>query len=142
MLITSAKPGSFASTLDATEREKLLMENIPEVRYIARRLHDRLPTHVLFDDLVHAGIIGLIDAGNKFDPRKNVLLKSHARFRIRGAIIDSLRQLDWSPRNLRRQSRSVEEAHRKLAPELGRAALESEVAGRLGMPLKEFQYLL
>lgn len=142
MLITSAKPGSFASTLDGTEREKLLMENIPEVRYIARRLHDRLPTHVLFDDLVHAGIIGLIDAVNKFDPRKNVPLKSYARFRIRGAIIDSMRQLDWGPRNLRRQARNVEEAHRELASELGRAALESEVAGRLGMPLKEFQHLL
>jgi RNA polymerase sigma factor for flagellar operon FliA len=142
MLITSAKPGSFASTLDAAEREKVLLENIPEVRYIARRLHDRLPAHVLFDDLVHAGIIGLIDAVNKFDPRKNVPLKSYARFRIRGAIIDSMRQLDWSPRNLRRQARNVEETHRELASELGRAALESEVAGRLGMPLKEFQHLL
>jgi RNA polymerase sigma factor for flagellar operon FliA len=142
MLITSAKPGSFASTLDAAEREKMLLENIPEVRYIARRLHDRLPAHVPFDDLVHAGIIGLIDAVNKFDPRKNVPLKSYARFRIRGAIIDSLRQLDWSPRNLRRQARNVEEAHRELASELGRAALEPEVAGRLGMPLEEFQHLL
>jgi len=138
----SSKPDSYASRLDTDEREKLLMENIPEVRYIARRLHDRLPAHVPFEDLVHAGILGLIDAVDKFDPSKNVPLKAYARFRIRGAILDSLRQMDWSPRNLRRQARQIEDAHRDLASELGRKALEPEVAARLAMPLEVFQHLL
>jgi RNA polymerase sigma factor FliA len=127
---------------DAVERERLLLENLPEVRYIARRIHDRLPAHVPFDDLVHAGILGLIDAVDKFDARKNVQLKSYARFRIRGAILDSLRQMDWSPRNLRRQARHIEEARRELTAQLGRAPGEPELAVQLGMELVEFQQLL
>src|SRR5258708_1584511 len=121
MLTTSPQPDSVAASLDPVERQRLLSENLPEVRYIARRIHDRLPSHVPFDDLVHAGILGLIDAVDKFDPRKNVQLKSYAAFRIRGAILDSLRQMDWSPRNLRRQSRRIEDANRDLSAEFGRA---------------------
>src|SRR6266481_1199171 len=113
--------------LDSEERERLLIENLPEVRYIARRIHDRLPSHVSFDDLVHAGILGLIDAVDKFDPSKNVQLKSYAQFRIRGAILDSLRELDWSPRNLRRQARRIEEVHQEMKLRLGRAATEPEL---------------
>jgi RNA polymerase sigma factor FliA len=112
------------------------------VRYIARRIHDRLPSHVPFDDLVHAGILGLIDAVDRFDPRKNVQLKSYARFRIRGAILDSLRQMDWSPRNLRRQARKIEDVTRELAAELGRAPTEVELAARMGIALEEFHQLL
>src|SRR5947208_10134194 len=128
--------------LDSEERQRLLNENLPEVRYIARRIHDRLPSHVPFEDLVHAGILGLIDAVDKFDPHKNVQLKSYARFRIRGAILDSLRQMDWSPRNLRRQARRIEEINRELAAELGRAPSEPELAARIGLSLSEFQQLL
>jgi RNA polymerase sigma factor for flagellar operon FliA len=86
--------------------------------------------------------VGLIDAVDKFDPGKNVQLKSYARFRIRGAILDSLRQMDWSPRNLRRQARRIEQANRDLGAELGRAPSEPEIAERLGLPLVEFQHLL
>jgi len=125
--------------LDSEERRRLLEENLPEVRYTARRIHDRLPSHVNFDDLVHAGILGLIDAVDKFDPGKNVQLKSYARFRIRGAILDSLRQLDWSPRHLRRQARRIEEINRELSAELSRNPTEPEIAERLGVPLEEFQ---
>jgi RNA polymerase sigma factor FliA len=141
MLTTSDKT-SQPHGLDPAERERLLTENLPEVRYIARRIHDRLPSHVQFDDLVHAGIIGLIDAVDKFDPGKNVQLKSYARFRIRGAILDSLRQLDWSPRNLRRQARRIEEAHRELAALSGHAPSEPEIAAHLGLDLEDFQHLL
>src|SRR5215813_3217766 len=130
------------AAMDPAERQRLLNENLPEVRYIARRIHDRLPSHVPFEDLVHAGILGLIDAVDKFDPQKNVQLKSYARFRIRGAILDSLRQMDWSPRNLRRQARRIEEANRELAAALGRSPSETELAAHLGMPLSEFQTLL
>jgi len=128
--------------MDPAERQRLLEENLPEVRYIARRIHDRLPSHVNFEDLVHAGILGLIDAVDKFDPGKNVQLKSYARFRIRGAILDSLRQLDWSPRQLRRQARRIEEVNRELSAELGRNPNEPEIAERLGISLEELQQQL
>jgi RNA polymerase sigma factor for flagellar operon FliA len=137
-----AKSEGQGAAMDPVERQRLLNENLPEVRYIARRIHDRLPSHVPFEDLVHAGILGLIDAVDKFDPQKNVQLKSYARFRIRGAILDSLRQMDWSPRTLRRQARKIEETHRELAAELGRAPSEQEIAARMGLALDDFQRLL
>lgn len=127
---------------DAAERERLLLEHLPQVKFIARRIHDRLPSQVPLDDLIHAGVIGLIDAVEKFDPNKNVQLRSYAKFRIRGAILDSLRAMDWSPRHLRRQARRIEEAHRGLKLRLGRAASESELAAELGMKLEDFQHVL
>jgi len=127
---------------DAQEREQLLLEHLPQVKYIARRIHDRLPAQVPLDDLIHAGVVGLIDAVEKFDPRKNVQLRSYAKFRIRGAILDSLREMDWSPRNLRRQARRIEEAHRELKLRLGRVASEPELAKEVGMSLEDFQHLL
>jgi RNA polymerase sigma factor for flagellar operon FliA len=141
MLSASEKSEHVALAPDSAERQRLLTENLQEVRYIARRIHDRLPSHVPFDDLVHAGILGLIDAVDRFDPGKNVQLKSYARFRIRGAILDSLRQMDWSPRNLRRQARRIEEAVRELSAELGRAPSEPEIAPRLGLRVEDFQIL-
>ena len=83
------------------QQERLMMEHLPTVRYLARRIHERLPQHVEMDDLVSAGVLGLIDAFRKFDPGKKVQFRSYAQFRIRGAILDSLRTLDWSPRDLR-----------------------------------------
>lgn len=127
---------------DAEERERLLLEHLPQVKYIARRIHDRLPAQVPLDDLIHAGVVGLIDAVEKFDPRKNVQLRSYAKFRIRGAILDSLREMDWSPRHLRRQARRIEEAHRDLKLRLGRVASEPELAKEVGMSLEDFQHLL
>jgi RNA polymerase sigma factor for flagellar operon FliA len=128
--------------IDEEERNRLLLEQLPQVRYIARRIHDRLPQSVCLDDLVHAGVLGLIDALHKYDPSKNVLLKSYAKFRIRGAILDSLRGLDWSPRDLRRKARLMETAHRKLKLELGRAASEPELAIEMGMELQDFYIFL
>jgi RNA polymerase sigma factor for flagellar operon FliA len=127
---------------DAGERERVLLEHLPQVKYIARRIHDRLPAQVPLDDLIHAGVVGLIDAVEKFDPSKNVQLRSYAKFRIRGAILDSLREMDWSPRHLRRQARRIEEAHRDLKLRLGRLATEPELAKELGMNLEDFQHLL
>ena len=127
---------------DTEDRERLLLEHLPQVKYIARRIHDRLPAQVPLDDLIHAGVVGLIDAVEKFDPSKNVQLKSYAKFRIRGAILDSLREMDWSPRHLRRQARRIEEAHRDLKLRLGRVATEPELAKELEMKLEDFQHLL
>ncbi len=124
------------------DRERLLNEQLPQVRYIARRIHERLPRHVPFEDLVHAGVLGLMDALNKFDRGKHVQFGSYAKFRIRGAILDSLREMDWSPRDLRRKSRQVEEAHNKLRLELGRNPNEPELAVELGMELRTLQLLL
>ena len=127
---------------DNEERERILLEQLPQVRYLARRIHERLPRHVPLDDLVHAGVIGLIDALSKFDRSKHVQFSSYAKFRIRGAILDSLREMDWGPRELRRKARRIEEAHRKLSMALSRAPSESEMAAELGFELKEFQQLL
>lgn len=145
----SEKPAMSKSTAhaysvwqDNEERERILVEQLPQVRYLARRIHERLPRHVPLDDLVHAGVIGLIDALNKFDRSKHVQFSSYAKFRIRGAILDSLREMDWGPRELRRKARKIEEAHRKLSLALSRAPNESEMAAELGLELKEFQQLL
>jgi RNA polymerase sigma factor FliA len=128
--------------VDHVGRQTLLLENLVEVQYVAKRIYRRMPSNVSFEDLFHAGILGLIDAIDKFDPQKNVALKSYARFRIRGAILDSLRQMDWSPRNLRRQARRVEEASHELIGELGHSPSSSEMASKLRLPIEDLQHLL
>jgi RNA polymerase sigma factor for flagellar operon FliA len=115
---------------------------MPQVKYIARRIHEHLPQHVPFEGLVNAGIVGLIDALNKFDLDKNVKFASYAKFRIRGAILDSLREMDWSPRDLRRKSRQIDTVVRKLQTEMGRTATEPELAKAMGLSLQEFHQLL
>ncbi|MGA2205933.1 MAG: FliA/WhiG family RNA polymerase sigma factor [Terracidiphilus sp.] len=126
----------------SSEQERVLLEHLPIVRYLARRIHERLPQHVDIEDLVSAGVVGLMDAFAKFDPAKKVQFRSYAQFRIRGAILDSLRTLDWSPRELRRKGRAVEEAIRSLTARLGRAPGEAEVAAELETSLGEYQQLL
>jgi RNA polymerase sigma factor for flagellar operon FliA len=124
------------------EQERVLLEHLPIVRFLARRIHERLPQHVDIEDLVSAGVVGLMDAFSKFDPTKQVQFRSYAQFRIRGAILDSLRTLDWSPRELRRKGRAVEEAIRQVTARFGRAAGEGEVAAEMGLGLEEYQQLL
>jgi RNA polymerase sigma factor for flagellar operon FliA len=125
-----------------SEQERVLLEHLPIVRFLARRIHERLPQHVDIEDLVSAGVVGLMDAFAKFDPDKKVQFRSYAQFRIRGAILDSLRTLDWSPRELRRKGRAVEEAMRAVTARLGHAAGEAEVASEMGLELEEYQQLL
>jgi RNA polymerase sigma factor for flagellar operon FliA len=124
------------------EQERLLLEHLPIVRFLARRIHERLPQHVDIEDLVSAGVVGLMDAFTKFDPEKKVQFRSYAQFRIRGAILDSLRTLDWGPRDLRRKGRAVEEAVRVLTARLGHAPEESEIAAEMGVSLEDYQLLL
>ncbi|MGO9525782.1 sigma-70 family RNA polymerase sigma factor, partial [Mycobacterium sp.] len=130
------------SGLNSAERERLLVEQLPQVKYIAKRIHDRLPPHVLLEDLVHAGILGLIEAIQRYDPARHVELKSYAKHRIHGAILDSLRDLDWSPRPLRRKARRIEEAQQRLRARLGYSPSESQLAEELGIGLDKFQHLL
>jgi len=127
--------------LNSSERERLLLEQLPQVKYIAKRIHDRLPPHILLEDLIHAGILGLIEAIQRFDPARHVELKSYAKHRIQGAILDSLRDLDWGPRPLRRKARRIEEAQQKLRARLGYSPSESQLAEELGMSLDKFQHL-
>jgi RNA polymerase sigma factor FliA len=128
--------------LDESQRELLLLSHLTQVQFIARRIHSRLPPQVLLEDLVHAGILGLMDAVRKYDPTKNVQLKYYAEFRIRGAILDSLRQVDWSPRTLRRQGRRLEQAVSNCKALLGRDPTETEIAAELKMALHTLQRLL
>ncbi len=124
------------------DEERIMVEHLPIVRYIARRIHERLPQHVEMEELVSAGVLGLMDAFQKFDPEKKVQFRSYAQFRIRGAILDSLRTLDWSPRDLRRKGRAIEQAIRSLTVRLGRTPSEQEIAGELQMELGDYQQLL
>ncbi len=126
----------------SSEQERVLLEHLPIVRFLARRIHERLPQHVDIEDLVSAGVVGLMDAFSKFDPAKKVQFRSYAQFRIRGAILDSLRTLDWSPRELRRKGRAVEEAIRILTQRMGHAPGEVEVAAEMALGLEEYQQLL
>src|SRR5277367_1256151 len=137
----AATPGSVGDG-SAPDRDLLLMEHLPTVRYLARRIHERLPQHVELDDLVSAGIVGLIDAFSKFDRTKQVLFKSYAQFRIRGAILDSLRTLDWSPRELRRKGRAIEQAIQTLTAQFGRTPSDIEIAQQLHIDLAAYQQLL
>jgi RNA polymerase sigma factor FliA len=145
-ILSSAGAGlNGAAALESAavpDRDALLMEHLPTVRYLARRIHERLPQHVELDDLISAGVVGLIDAFSKFDHTKKVQFKSYAQFRIRGAILDSLRTLDWSPRELRRKGRAVEEAIRSVTQRVGRAPSEQEIATEMEITLTEYQMLL
>ena len=135
-------PAVAPASMLSGEQERVLLEHLPIVRFLARRIHERLPQHVDIEDLVSAGVVGLMDAFSKFDPAKKVQFRSYAQFRIRGAILDSLRTLDWSPRELRRKGRAVEEAIRTLTARIGSAPGEAEVAAEMGLSLEEYQQLL
>jgi RNA polymerase sigma factor for flagellar operon FliA len=127
--------------MDAVERERLILEHLPLVRYIAKRVHSRVPPSVMLDDLINSGILGLIDAINKFDPTKLVDLRIYARHRIRGAILDSLRGLDWSPRRLRRKGRVLDGLRERLTSTLHREPTEAELAGEAGCGIEELRQL-
>ena len=123
------------------QRERMLLEHLPSVRFIARKIHKTLPRHVELDDLISAGVVGLVEAFGRFDADRHVQFKSYAQFRVRGAILDWLRTLDWGSRDLRRKARALGEATRVLAQRLGRVPTEQEVADEMELGLQEFQQL-
>jgi RNA polymerase sigma factor FliA len=127
-----------AAALSAEERERIILEHLPQVRLIARRIHDRLPESVSLDDLVSTGIVGLISAIDRFDSSHNVKLKTYAEYKIRGAILDSLRGLDWAPRQQRKRSKQIEAAIAAAEQHLHRAPNEEEIAAQLGLKLEEY----
>jgi RNA polymerase sigma factor for flagellar operon FliA len=125
--------------LTAEQREQLILDHLPQVRLIARRIHERLPEHVHIDDLISAGTLGLIWAVDNFDSSQNVLLKTYAEYRIRGAILDSLRGMDFAPRQKRRQARRIEAAMDSCEQRLGRAASEEEIADEMGLSVEDYR---
>ena len=122
----------------AEERERMILEHLPQVRLIARRIHERLPESVNLDDLVSTGVVGLISAIDRFDPGHNVKLKTYAEYKIRGAILDSLRGLDWAPRQQRKKAKQIEMAIAVAEQRLQRMPTEDEIAHQLGVTIKEY----
>src|SRR5512133_1914339 len=102
------------------QRDQIVLEHLPLVKAIAIRVHENLPVHVDLDDMIHAGVLGLFDAVTKYDADKNVAFQAYAKHRIKGAILDSLRQLDWASRDLRKRQKQVECLTQDLSSKLGR----------------------
>jgi len=137
-LVARRGPLLSKTVLDVA-RERLILEHLPQVRLIARRIHDRLPESVNLDDLISVGTIGLIAAIDRFDPRHNVKLKTFAEYKIRGAILDNLRSMDWAPRQPRQRSKKVEAAISAVEQRLHRAPTEDEIALELELSLEEYR---
>jgi RNA polymerase sigma factor FliA len=123
------------------KRDRVVIEHLSLVKAIAVRVHESLPVHVELDDLVHAGILGLFDAATKFNPDKKVVFSSYAKHRIKGAILDSLRQLDWASRDLRRRHKQVEQITRDLCATLQRQPTEVEIAEKLGVDVSRWRQM-
>src|SRR5262247_2248018 len=127
-----------ASRIDPGDKERLILEYAPTIKYIAQRIAARLPPHIGLDDLINAGVIGLIDSIAKYDPSRDNTFKTYAEFRIRGAMLDELRSLDWVPRSVRQKERAIEHAYETLERTLGRSGRDEEVAELLGIDIEEF----
>src|SRR4051794_23609205 len=125
--------------LPQQERDQIVLNHLPLVKAIAIRVHENLPVHVDLDDLIHAGVMGLFDAVTKYDGDKNVAFHSYAKHRIKGAILDSLRESDWASRDLRRRQKQVEAITRDVASKLGRAPSDQEVADGLGVGMDRWR---
>ena len=130
---------AYKKTRDPKIRDAFVKQYAPLVKYVAGKVAMGMPHNVEFDDLVGFGIFGLFDAISKFDPEKQVKFKTYAVTRIRGAIFDELRSIDWVPRSVRQKTREIEDAVRRLESSLGRAASDEEIAKELGMGIDELQ---
>ncbi len=139
---TLEKPSIRAGRLSETERDQLIIQYLPWVKFIALRMAAKLPTHVQAEDLISAGIVGLIDALDKFNPSREVQFKTYAQIRIQGAMKDELRALDWASRSMRQKVKRLEHAYAILEHELGRPPSSEEVAGSLGIEMDTFEEML
>ena len=120
-------------------RDQIVLDHLPLVKAIAIRVHESLPVHVDLDDLIHAGVLGLFDAVAKYDENKNVAFQAYAKHRIKGAILDSLRQLDWASRDLRKRQKRADAATQDLSAKLGRTPTEVEMAEQMGVPVNRWR---
>jgi len=128
--------------VDYKASNNLVVENEQLVKRIAFHLMSRLPASVQADDLIQAGMIGLIEASRKFDPEQGASFETYAGIRIRGAMLDEIRRTDWTPRSVHRKARDVAEAVRKIENEKGRDARDVEVAAAMGLELEEYHKIL
>ncbi len=134
-----AKTKATRSGLSREQRDAIIVSHLSLVRAIASRVRENLPVQVELDDLVHAGVLGLFDAVQKYDPSKRVIFHLYAKHRIRGAILDSLRQLDWASRDLRKRFKHIEAMTQKLSTQLGRVPTETELAREMGITLAKYR---
>jgi len=144
-IATTADRATVASsTVTATqvERDQMVLKHLPLVKTLAVSMHKNLTPNVELDDMVHAGILGLFAAIENFDPDKRVPFPSFAKYRIRGAMLDSLRKLDWASRNHRRRKREVAAATNELTMTMNRVPTESEVAEKLGMDIDSWHKMI
>jgi len=128
----------YRKTRNPALREAFIKQYAPLVKYVAGKVAMGMPQNVEFDDLVGFGVFGLIDAIDKYDPEKNVKFKTYAVTRIRGAIFDELRQIDWVPRSVRQKTREIETTVSSLEAQLGRTASDQEIAKAMGMNEDEY----
>ena len=140
--MTAAEKAYRTSSDNIEERNELITRELPQVYYVAARIRERLPQHVEMEDLVHAGVIGLIEAYRSYDKSKNAGFSTFAKFRVRGAILDSLRELDWGSRTLRKKGRQIASAITTLATRLGRQPQQEEIAAELQMSLQDLHTTL
>jgi RNA polymerase sigma factor for flagellar operon FliA len=131
-----------ATPANTEERDRLVMAHLPLVKILAQRLSQRLPSQVEFSELISVGVLGLIEAANRYEPSLGVPFEAFARRRIHGAMLDSLRSLDWAPRSMRRLRREMDGAIARLRADLGREPLEDEIATALKMTAAEFERAL
>jgi len=132
----------YTETKDPSVRQKLIIEYSHLIKYIAGRLNIYFGSNVEYDDLVGFGVFGLIDAIDKFDINKGVKFETYASLRIRGAIIDSIREMDWVPRSLRQKNKELEKIYAEVENELGRSATDQDIADKLGVSVEEFRKIL
>lgn len=128
--------------LTAKQKDTLIMEYAPLIKFIAQKIAVRLPSHIELDDLISSGVIGLMDAIEKYDPKRDNKFKTYAEFRIRGAILDELRAQDWVPRSVRDKAKMLDKTMVELEAALGRTATDEEVAAKLSISMDEFYDLI
>ena len=137
--VIKAKPAQISQATKIARRDRIVLEHLPLVKAIAVRVHENLPVHVDLDDLVHAGVLGLFDAASKYNPDKQVVFQSYAKHRVKGAILDSLRQLDWASRDLRKRQKQLDSVTHDLMTRLGRTPTEAEIAETVGLGIDRWR---
>ena len=128
--------------VESTDKDKLILEYAPLIKFIAQKIAVRLPSNIELDDLISSGVIGLMDAIDKYDPTRDNKFKTYAEFRIRGAILDELRAQDWVPRSIRDKAKLLDKTMVNLEAEIGRVPTDEEVAKALNLNIDEFHDLL
>ena len=123
-------------------QERLIAEFAPKIRIMANRLSSRLPAHLDVDDIINVGVIGLMDAMTKYDPERETMFKTYAEFRIRGAMLDEIRAMDWVPRSIREKASKLRGVYQSIEQREGRPATEEEVAGELEIDLPTLHKML